>query len=73
MLRRLSLLHVTSQVPLKADWRSLLDLAGVAAHAMFTPVAFVENATSNTQARRWPARLPPWACQDAGPPARVAC
>ncbi|PSC72147.1 Phospholipase A(1) chloroplastic [Micractinium conductrix] len=43
------LLATPGEVPLKADWRSLLDLAGVAAHAMFTPVAFVENATSNTQ------------------------
>ena len=38
------------QIPLAAEWQGLLELAGVATHALFTPLAFVEHATTNSQA-----------------------
>ncbi|KAL4452452.1 hypothetical protein ABPG75_008114 [Micractinium tetrahymenae] len=41
---------IPGQIPLAADWREVLELAGVAAHAMFKPVAYIENATTDTEA-----------------------
>ncbi len=50
-----------SQIPLAADWREVLDLAGVAAHARFKPVAYIENTTTDTEVlggRRTPPGRP---------------
>ena len=38
------------QIPLAAEWQEVLQLAGVAAHAAFRPVAYIENAATNSQA-----------------------
>lgn len=44
------LLAAPGEIPLAADWQRLLELAGVATHAMFQPVAFLESPSTNTQA-----------------------
>jgi hypothetical protein len=38
------------QIPLAAEWREVLDMAGIATHDMLQPVAFIEHETTDTQA-----------------------
>lgn len=42
----------------------MLELAGVTAHTMFKPVAYIENTTTDTEVRRGAAGT------GAGPPLR---
>lgn len=56
-----SVVGTPGQIPLAADWQELLELAGIAPNVL-TPIAFVEDSATNTQAWVYWNRVERMAC-----------